>query len=85
MTVFTILGLMFNIKTNVIHNESKQLMTMLAHLKEENRLLEYEFQKATRLDRIEAMARDSLGMVLPTKIHYIQAELIPESKYTIDD
>ena len=63
MTVFTILGLIFNIKTNVIHNESKQLLRLLNDLKEENRLLEYQVLKQSRLDKVEHYAREKLGMV----------------------
>ena len=77
MTVFTILGLIFNIRTNVIHNESKSIMTMLAQIKEENRLLEYQVLQKTRLDNIELIARDQLKMVQPKRVIYFDPKDTP--------
>ena len=70
MTVFTILGLVFNIKTNVIHHDTKVIMKMLSQIREENRLLEYKIFQETRLDRVESIARDRLHMIEPSRIIY---------------
>ena len=70
ITVFTILGLIFNIKTNIIHDQSKELMQMISQLTHENKELEYKITTATRLDNIEKIAREKLNMQQPKRIHY---------------
>ncbi|MBT4552123.1 hypothetical protein HOC37_03955 [bacterium] len=69
--LIAILGLVFNIKTDRINNQTQKLKTRLVVLQEDNRKMRLKILDATTLANIEEKARNELKMRFVKNINYI--------------
>lgn len=69
--LIAILGLVFNIKTDRINNQTQKLKARLVVLQEDNRKMRLKILDATTLENIEEKARNELKMHFVRNINYI--------------
>lgn len=70
MVIFTLVGLLFNIKTVSLNSEMQRLSSEIRDLKAKNQSLHYHILSQTSLSNIDKIATEQLNMTQPDVIRY---------------
>ncbi|MFT5170277.1 MAG: cell division protein FtsL [Candidatus Marinamargulisbacteria bacterium] len=71
ITIFAIVGLVFNVKTMPLNTEIRNLNQAIKQAEDKNKRLLFEMTSKSSLAKIDEIARHKLNMRRPNKIIYL--------------